>query len=69
MLEALNACPRKHLHTRCPEGYCEWHEWAEKKGRRHYVIRCPGCELWAIWKRKPADMRDDEHEVTERGGE
>jgi len=45
-------CPEKHLHTRCPEGYVEWHEWAEKRSTRHYQIKCLGCGLFTIWKQK-----------------
>jgi hypothetical protein len=45
-------CPKRHLHTKCPPGYLSWHEWAEKKARRHYQVRCPGCGLYVIWKRK-----------------
>jgi hypothetical protein len=47
-------CTRAHLHTRCPSGYLAWHEWAEKKSRRHYQVKCPGCGRFAIWKRKEA---------------
>ncbi len=39
-------------HTECPTGYMEWHLWAEKKGETHYQVRCPGCGLFAIWKKK-----------------
>lgn len=52
---ALEDCPKKHLHTACPSGYLEWAEWADKKARRHVQVRCPGCGLWAIWKRKPKE--------------
>lgn len=40
-------------HTKCPEGYIQWHNWAEKKSIRHYQVKCPCCGLFAIWKRKP----------------
>ncbi len=45
-------CPKQHLHTKDPEGYVQWHEWAEKKSARHYQVQCPGCGRYAIWKRK-----------------
>lgn len=48
-------CPRVRLHTKCPSGYLAWHEWADKKSRRHYQVRCPGCGLFTIWKRKPKE--------------
>lgn len=50
----LDTCPKKHLHTKSPDGYLEWHAWAEKKSRRHVQVQCPGCGLWAIWRRRPA---------------
>lgn len=34
-----------------PTGYVQWQEWAEKKSRTHYQIRCPNCGLYKIWKR------------------
>lgn len=39
-------------HTECPTGYMAWHDWAEKKTETHYQVRCPGCGLYAIWKKK-----------------
>jgi hypothetical protein len=42
-------CPRAELHTKCPEGYLEWHAWAERKSKTHTPKRCPGCGLYAIW--------------------
>jgi hypothetical protein len=53
-------CPRARLHTECPAGYVAWHLWAERKSRRHYQVRCPGCGLFAIWKRKPKGSARDE---------
>ena len=50
----MSVCPKSRLHTRCPSGYVAWHEWAEKKSRRHVQTRCPGCGRWVIWKRKAA---------------
>ena len=46
-------CPKTHLHTPAPVGYLAWHAWAERKSRRHYQVRCPGCGLLMIWRRKP----------------
>lgn len=40
-------------HTSCPEGYVNWHLWAEKKARTHVQIQCSACGLWAIWIRRP----------------
>ena len=57
-MTSKEACPKKHLHTRCPEGYLHWHEWAEKKSQEHYQVECPGCGFWVIWKRKPWDWQD-----------
>lgn len=45
-------CPAAKRHTKCPEGYLAWHEWAEKKSRAHEQTRCPTCGFYAIWKRK-----------------
>lgn len=47
-------------HTVCPEGYLSWHEWAEKKARRHFQVRCDECGRWAIWRRKPASVDPEE---------
>lgn len=35
-----------------PSGYIDWHEWAEKKTKTHKQIKCKGCGLFHIWKRK-----------------
>lgn len=48
-----DTCPdRDRRHTKCPDGYIAWHEWAEKKMVRHEQTICPTCGLYAIWKRK-----------------
>ncbi len=31
------------------QGYIQWHEWAEDKGKTHRQIRCKGCDLFTIW--------------------
>lgn len=53
-LVSADECPSRRLHTTCPTRYLAWHEWADKKSRRHYQVACPGCGLFKIWKRKPA---------------
>lgn len=45
-------CPDKDLHTPCPVGYTQWHEWADKMSKTHEQVRCPSCGLFTIWKRK-----------------
>lgn len=42
---------KKCKHTKCPEGYIQWHAWAEKKMKKHTCLRCPICGKFAIWKR------------------
>src|ERR1700756_4418734 len=39
----------KCKHTPCPEGYLQWHTWAEKKSKTHKAIKCPNCGRYAIW--------------------
>ena len=36
-------------HTKRPEGFVAFQEWAEKKAKTHDQIRCPVCGLWAVW--------------------
>lgn len=51
------ACDNAKRHTKCPEGYVQWHLWAEKKSKTHRTEQCPGCGLYTIWvpkKRKAA---------------
>lgn len=42
-------------HTECPDGYCEWHEWAEKMQETHDQCRCPVCGLFAVWIKKKSN--------------
>ncbi len=42
-------CPDRAKHTKCPEGYLQWHAWAAKKMKTHTQVRCPSCGLFAIW--------------------
>ena len=34
-------CKRKNYGE--PEGYLNWHEWAEKKAKTHKQVRCKEC--------------------------
>ena len=38
----LEACPNKAQHTPQPDGYLEWHDWAER-------MTCPHRLLLAWW--------------------
>jgi hypothetical protein len=51
-MDERRPCPRADLHTDCPEGYREWHAWAEEMSKTHEQERCPGCERWNIWAPK-----------------
>lgn len=35
-----------------PQAYVAWHQWAERKARRHYQVKCKKCGRFHIWKRK-----------------
>lgn len=39
-------------HTPEPEGYLQWHAWAEEKSKTHKQIKCAECGLYAIWIKK-----------------
>lgn len=46
-------CPELKHHVKGePEGYLQWHAWAEKKIKTHKQSRCPGCGLYVIWTSK-----------------
>jgi hypothetical protein len=45
-------CLSRELHTPCPHGFMQWHEWAEKKSKTHVQEKCDGCGLYVIWKPK-----------------
>ena len=42
-------CTHESEHTPSPEGYREWHEWAEKMAKTHDQILCQHCCYYAIW--------------------
>lgn len=52
-------CPDADQHTKAPEGlsYLGWFKWADKMGKTHKQIRCPGCRLYKIWVPKDRDDR------------
>ena len=39
-------------HPPCPEGYLQWHFWAEEMRKMHKQLRCEGCGLYSIWVRR-----------------
>lgn len=47
--DSYKDCPDIANHTKCPEGYIEWHEWADEMQENHRSIRCPTCGYYAIW--------------------
>jgi hypothetical protein len=51
-------CPNGKNHTRCPDGYVAWHEWAEKKLRTHQAVRCPSCGRYSIWIPKVRKVKE-----------
>lgn len=55
-------CPDRHKHTKHPEGYLQFHAWAEKKMRTHEQVQCPTCGWWAIWKRRDKPLTKEQVE-------
>lgn len=47
LLALADDCDR---HTVCPDGYTQWHAWAEQMNKTHEQRRCNGCGLYAIWE-------------------
>lgn len=46
----IRVCPNENEHTDCPDGYIQWHNWAEEMQKKGYrQIRCKGCGLLKIW--------------------
>ncbi len=54
-------CPDHEAHTVAPEGYIQWHAWAETMSKTHHQRKCDGCGLFAIWEPKatPEDVAAD----------
>ena len=51
---SAEACPDVKRHTKCPNGYIAWHQWADRKERTHISTRCSTCGFFAIWLPKAA---------------
>lgn len=47
--QTFMSCSAACVHTPCPSGYLQWHEFAEMSSKTHSPIRCPRCGLWSIW--------------------
>jgi hypothetical protein len=47
-----DSCPNVRNHTKRPDGYVAFMEWAEKKEKTHEQERCPDCGLWVIWRKR-----------------
>ena len=47
-------CADSKTHTKQPEGYVEWHDWAEKMAETHRQTQCTGCGLWLVWSAIPS---------------
>jgi hypothetical protein len=47
-------------HTEDPDGYLQWHAWAERMAKAHVQRQCKGCGLWAIWEPRKGASPDGE---------
>jgi hypothetical protein len=52
-------CPHFEDHTPCPDGYIQWHAWAEKMSKTHRQVKCGGCGRYSIWVPRKRRERDD----------
>jgi len=52
MTRADIICCNFEDHTPCPEGYIQWHAWAEEMGKTHKQRKCSGCGKYSIWEPK-----------------
>lgn len=45
-----------------PEGYLEWHTWAERKSKTHKQVRCREHGLFHVWlpKRRAPSSGDEQ---------
>lgn len=58
-------CAHFEDHAACPEGYIQWHAWAEEMAKTHRQEKCAGCGLYAIWtpRKGAAHPRQDNQEM------
>jgi hypothetical protein len=52
VMTGAKVCPNVAKHTKCPTGYVQWHDWADRKMFTHKQVQCPSCGLYAIWIKK-----------------
>lgn len=58
-------CPDEcEPHTPSPDGYLQWHAWAQRMAETHINRQCKGCGLWAVWEPKPAASGTQQQEET-----
>lgn len=50
--DTTSKCPLRATHTPDPRGYGDWFAWAAKMATTHTQVRCEGCGLLAIWRRR-----------------
>lgn len=50
-------CPHAEDHTPAPEGYIQWHAWAQDMRKTHRQRRCAGCGLFRVWEPKQAPAK------------
>lgn len=56
-MKAAVLCEHFEDHTLCPEGYIQWHAWAEEMAKTHRQEKCAGCGLFAIWVPRKSALR------------
>lgn len=52
-MSAFEYCQHAEDHTPCPDGYIQWHAWAETMSKTHRTVKCGECGRWTIWIPKP----------------
>lgn len=53
-------CSHAEDHTPCPDGYLDWHAWAEGMSKTHKQRKCEGCGRYEIWEPKAPDTGEGE---------
>lgn len=48
-MTSVASCPQRHLHTKAPDGYLEWHAFAERMAATHVQEPCTGLCGKLIW--------------------